>query len=141
MTWLAAYVWTSYCPTQLIHNSVGSPSDQEMNHPIRSMSTARQKPSPGGATDKEQSQNTALAAYCKALAQPVRVRILKLLIQKHCVFSDLASQIPLAQSTVSQHLKFLTDAGLVDGEVTGQSTCYCINPDAVDRMKKLINGL
>lgn len=107
----------------------------------RSPSTARQKPHASGGNSKEQSENIRLAAYCRALAQPVRVRIIKLLIHEHCMFADLARRIPLAQSTISQHLKFLTQAGLVDVQVVGQCTCYCINEDEIDRMKKVFADL
>ena len=69
-----------------------------------------------------------LARYAKALGHPARVAILKLLIQRQtCVCGDIVDEIPLSQSTVSQHLKELKDAGLIHGEIDGAKVCYCIN--------------
>ena len=104
-------------------------------------SASRQKPEAGGRNGKEQSANIRLASYCRALAQPVRVRILKLLINEHCMFGDLSRRIPLAQSTISQHLKILAAAGLVEAATVGQSTCYCILDKEIKRLKKLFAEL
>lgn len=83
-----------------------------------------------------------LAALAWAVAHPARVRILKLLIDKEaCVCGELVELMPLAQSTVSQHLKILKEAGLVQGEVDGPKVCYCVNPDGLTRLKKLIAAL
>lgn len=94
-----------------------------------------------GPTKKERDLNAQVAAYCLALSSPVRVRILKLLIEQECVFGDIAKQIPLAQSTVSQHLSILKDAGLISSETNGQSTCYCVERGEVQRMKAVIGDL
>jgi ArsR family transcriptional regulator len=107
----------------------------------RPSSRSRQKPEAGGRNGKEQRDNIRLAAYCRALAQPVRVRILKLLISEHCMFSDLSRRIPLAQSTISQHLKILAEAGLVEAATVGQSTCYCISENAIEGLKKMFAEL
>jgi ArsR family transcriptional regulator len=85
------------------------------------------------ATDEE------LAALAWAVAHPARVRILKLLLEKKaCVCGELVEMMPLAQSTVSQHLKILKDAGLVQGEVDGPKVCYCVNPAGLARLKELV---
>jgi DNA-binding transcriptional ArsR family regulator len=69
-----------------------------------------------------------LAKYAKALAHPARVAILKLLASKQtCVCGDIVEELPLSQSTVSQHLKELKDAGLIKGEIEGAKVCYCID--------------
>lgn len=69
-----------------------------------------------------------LAEWCKALAHPARVAIMNLLLEKKsCVCGDITDQLPLAQSTVSQHLKALKKIGLIKGEIEGTRTCYCIN--------------
>jgi DNA-binding transcriptional ArsR family regulator len=69
-----------------------------------------------------------LAKYAKALAHPARIAILKLLAQKQtCVCGDIVDELPLSQSTVSQHLKELKDAGLIKGEIDGVKVCYCID--------------
>lgn len=107
----------------------------------RPSATKRHKPEAGGSNGKEQIANIRLATYCRALAQPVRVRILKLLINEHCMFSDLSRRIPLAQSTISQHLKILAAAGLVEAATVGQSTCYCIKEKEIKGLKKLFADL
>lgn len=69
-----------------------------------------------------------LADWCKALAHPARVAILKnLAARKECICGDLVLDLPLAQSTVSQHLKALKEAGLVQGEVDGPRSKYCVH--------------
>jgi DNA-binding transcriptional ArsR family regulator len=83
-----------------------------------------------------------LARACKALAHPVRVRILRHLADHgRCVCGRIVEVFPLAQSTVSQHLKVLRDAGLVQGEVEGPRSCYCVDPEALARFKALVRGL
>ncbi len=68
------------------------------------------------------------AAMAKAMGHPVRVRILRLLAERHaCVTGDLVAELPLAQSTVSEHLRILRDAGLIQGEIEGPRTSYCLN--------------
>jgi DNA-binding transcriptional ArsR family regulator len=69
-----------------------------------------------------------IAAYAKALAHPARVAILQLLIKKNaCICGDIVEELPLSQSTVSQHLKELKAAGLIKGDIEGKKVCYCIN--------------
>ena len=83
-----------------------------------------------------------LAEICKALAHPVRIQILSHLKEiDQCVCGQLVEVLPLAQSTVSQHLKILKTAGLIQGEVEGPRTCYCINHDAVTELKELLAHL
>jgi ArsR family transcriptional regulator len=80
-----------------------------------------------------------LAALAWAVAHPARVRILKLLMAKSgCVCGELVEMMPLAQSTVSQHLKILKEAGLVQGEVDGPKVCYCVDPAGLARLKELV---
>ncbi|MBY0481492.1 MAG: metalloregulator ArsR/SmtB family transcription factor [Chitinophagaceae bacterium] len=70
----------------------------------------------------------ALAKYAKALSHPARVAILNLLIKRQaCICGDLVDELPLSQSTVSQHLKELKEAGLIKGDIDGVSVCYCID--------------
>jgi len=83
----------------------------------------------------------ALAKTCKALGHPVRVRILRTLIEKGCCVSDLVDALPLAQSTVSQHLKVLSEAGLVAGRVDGPKRCYCANPAALRALGEALSTL
>lgn len=83
-----------------------------------------------------------LGKLCKALGHPMRVRILKILIARTtCVCGDLVSELPLAQSTVSQHLKVLKSAGLIRGDVDGPRRCYCVNTSALKRARALLAEL
>jgi DNA-binding transcriptional ArsR family regulator len=73
-------------------------------------------------------KDNKIANYAKALAHPARVAILQLLIKKQaCVCGDIVDELPLSQSTVSQHLKELKSAGLIKGEIEGVKVCYCID--------------
>lgn len=74
------------------------------------------------------AQENKLAKYAKALAHPARIAILKLLAAKAaCQCGDIVEELPLSQSTVSQHLKELKEAGLIKGEIEGAKVCYCID--------------
>lgn len=84
----------------------------------------------------------AFAAMCKALGHPARVRILEHLRQiDKCICGEIVEILPLAQSTVSQHLKMLKAAGLVCGEVEGPRTCYCVDKTMLERFKNLASLL
>lgn len=73
-------------------------------------------------------RDNKIAKYAKALSHPARVAILKLLIQKQaCICGDIVEELPLSQSTVSQHLKELKEAGLIKGDIEGARVCYCID--------------
>ena len=77
-----------------------------------------------------------------AIAHPARVQIVRLLIGREaCVCGEIVDCLPLAQSTVSQHLKILKESGLIQGEVDGPKVCYCINPKQLQRLKVLVADL
>lgn len=77
-----------------------------------------------------------LAQGLKALAHPARLAIVRLLAERNeCVCGDIVDDLPLAQSTVSQHLKALKEAGLVRGTIEGRSTCYCLDPEALSNLE------
>lgn len=83
-----------------------------------------------------------LAALAKALAHPARVAILRMLTRRgECVCGEIVDVMPLAQATVSQHLKVLKDAGLVQGEIDGPRVCYCAHPAALERLQRLVASL
>ncbi len=85
-----------------------------------------------------QEQLEQLALFCKALAHPARLQILRFLAQVDtCFCGDIVKQLPLAQSTVSQHLKILKEAGLVQGEIDGPHTCYYLVPERLAQFKSL----
>src|SRR5688572_4510061 len=94
------------------------------------------RPIEGDEADEE------LAVLSKALGHPARVKILRILVRRNtCICGDIVEELPLAQSTVSQHLKVLKDAGLIRGDVDGPRVCYCIEPRALRRLKALVGGL
>lgn len=83
-----------------------------------------------------------LAEFAKALSHPARIAILTVLAQKNeCICGDIVEVLPLAQSTVSQHLKELKNAGLIDGSVDGPRSCYCINWKAFDKFSSDLRSL
>ena len=85
-----------------------------------------------------------LGVLAKALAHPARVRIVRFLLSQpegKCICGDICDQIPLAQSTVSQHLKMLKRAGVIHGQVDGPRVCYCVDRPRLRRLKELIAGL
>ncbi len=82
-----------------------------------------------------------LARMLKALGSPARFQILQALAEKQaCITGDIVGLTNLAQSTVSQHLKVLREAGLIEGEIDGPATSYCVNPEAVLWLKDQIEG-
>lgn len=94
------------------------------------------RPIEGDEADEE------LAALAKAIGHPLRVKIVRILLRTNgCICGDLVGELPVAQSTVSQHLKVLKDAGLIRGEVDGPRVCYCIEPRALKRLRVLVGGL
>ncbi len=83
-----------------------------------------------------------LAGLAKALGHPARVQIMRLLVRREaCICGDIVDELPLAQSTVSQHLKVLKEAGLVRGEIDGPRVCYCVEPRTLRRLKALVGSL
>jgi DNA-binding transcriptional ArsR family regulator len=99
-------------------------------------SQADLRPIEGQEADEE------LALLCKALGHPARVKILRILLSRNaCICGDIVDELPLAQSTVSQHLKVLKEAGLIRGDVEGARVCYCIEPRTLRRLRALVGGL
>jgi DNA-binding transcriptional ArsR family regulator len=97
-----------------------------------------------GATKSEEFsvKDNRIAKYAKALSHPARVAILRLLIQKQaCVCGDIVEELPLSQSTVSQHLKELKQAGLIKGDIEGVKVCYCIDEKEWNVAKSYLNEL
>ncbi len=87
-------------------------------------------------------KDNKLSKYAKALAHPARVAILKFLAAKAtCQCGDIVEELPLSQSTVSQHLKELKLAGLIKGEIEGAKVCYCIDEKEWNAAKTSINQL
>lgn len=87
---------------------------------------------------KEQNK---LAVMLKALAHPARIAILQEIIRANaCVCGDLVTELGLAQPTISQHLKELKNAGLIQGTIEGVSVCYCIEPKAWKQLQQNLDG-
>jgi len=83
-----------------------------------------------------------LSEIAKSLAHPARVRILNILFENNvCITGDIVDQLPLSQSTVSQHLIELKKVGLIKGEIEGLKTCYCLNNKIVESTKTILNNL
>lgn len=90
----------------------------------------------GEAADQE------LALLAKAIAHPARLRILRILAEREaCVCGELVEEFSLAQSTISQHLKILKDAGLIRGETLPPRVCYCLEPRGLRRLRSLVETL
>lgn len=88
------------------------------------------------------TKENRLAKWAKALSHPARIAILKLLLQKQtCICGDIVDELPLSQSTVSQHLKELKEAGLIKGEIEGAKVCYCIDEKTWKAVQVELNGL
>lgn len=92
--------------------------------------------------DEFSVKDNRIAKYGKALSHPARVTILKLLLQKRaCICGDIVDELPLSQSTVSQHLKELKAAGLIKGDIEGTKVCYCIDEKEWHLAQTLLNNL
>jgi DNA-binding transcriptional ArsR family regulator len=89
-----------------------------------------------------QEADEELANLAKAIGHPARLQILRLLIlRNNCICGEIVDELPLAQSTVSQHLKILKDAGLIRGDVDGPRICYCVEPRGLRRLRALVAAL
>ncbi len=100
------------------------------------------QPQEGVIPRSSDEQREQLALYCKALAHPARVQIVQFLAGvETCFCGEIVKQLPLAQSTVSQHLKILKEAGIVQGEIDGPRTCYWLARDRLAQLKSLISQL
>lgn len=88
-----------------------------------------------GATKREHftEQQNRIANIAKALGHPARIAIIEYLMKvNECICGDIVNELPLAQPTVSQHLKELKNAGIIKGNIEGNSICYCIDEKAIE---------
>jgi ArsR family transcriptional regulator, arsenate/arsenite/antimonite-responsive transcriptional repressor len=91
-----------------------------------------------GATKTEHftDQQNEIATLAKALGHPARIAIMEYLLKVDaCICGDIVNELPLAQPTVSQHLKELKNAGLIKGEIEGNKICYCIDEKAMNKLQ------
>ncbi len=93
-------------------------------------------------TDHFTEQQNELATLAKALGHPARVAIIEYLLKVDaCICGDIVNELPLAQPTVSQHLKELKNVGLIKGSIEGTAICYCINEETWTRFQGVLNEL
>jgi len=93
-------------------------------------------------TEKFTEEQNRMAVLAKALGHPARIAIIEYLTRaQSCVCGDIVNELPLSQSTVSQHLKELKDAGLIKGTIEGPSVCYCINAEVWESAKSQFGNL
>ncbi len=93
-------------------------------------------------TENFTKRQNQLAAYAKAMAHPARVAIIEYLLQHQtCICGDLVDELPLAQATVSQHLKELKQVGIIKGEIEGAKVCYCIDTKVWNEAQKMLSNL
>lgn len=93
-------------------------------------------------TDFFSDKQNAIAILTKAMGHPARIAIIEHLIKVNaCICGDIVNELPLAQPTVSQHLKELKNAGLIKGSIEGNSICYCIDDKAVAKLQNYFAGI
>ena len=91
-------------------------------------------------TEHYSNENKQIASFCKALGHPARITIVKILLETDgCYCGDIVRKIPLAQSTVSQHLKELKKAGIIQGNITPPQVKYCINKENWGTLQQCLN--
>lgn len=87
-------------------------------------------------------EQNKMAVIAKALGHPARIAIIEYLLKiDACICGDIVNEIPLAQPTVSQHLKELKNAGVIKGEITGKSICYCIDDTTLTYLKEYFTNI
>ena len=93
-------------------------------------------------TDHYSDIQNDIAKIAKALGHPARVAIVDYLVKKNaCICGDIVNELPLAQPTVSQHLKELKNAGIIKGEIEGNAICYCIDERTIKKIKDYLYGI
>ena len=87
-------------------------------------------------------RQNSMAVIAKALGHPARIAILDYLSKVDaCICGDIVNELPLAQPTISQHLKELKNAGLIKGDVEGNTICYCIDEKAIEKIQLYLSGI
>lgn len=93
-------------------------------------------------TDFFTERQNQIATLAKALGHPARVAILEHLLKVNtCICGDIVNELPLAQPTVSQHLKELKNAGLIKGSIEGTSICYCVNEEGIAQLERYFGAI
>lgn len=97
-----------------------------------------------GASKSEffSEQQNELASLFKAISHPARVAIIEYLLKvDSCICGDIVNELPLAQPTVSQHLKELKNVGIIKGNIEGTAICYCLNPETMKKLESYFFGI
>jgi DNA-binding transcriptional ArsR family regulator len=92
-----------------------------------------------GASKSESfsEKHNEMASLFKALSHPARIAIVEyLLLVDSCICGDIVNELPLAQPTISQHLRELKNANIIKGTIEGTAICYCLNPDTIEKIEK-----
>jgi DNA-binding transcriptional ArsR family regulator len=93
-------------------------------------------------TDHFTDKQNSIASMAKALGHPARIAIVEYLLKvNECICGDIVNELPLAQATVSQHLKELKSAGIIKGNIEGNSICYCIDEKAIEKLQKYFGNI
>jgi len=93
-------------------------------------------------TDLFTQEQNEMASLAKAFGHPARVAIMEYLMKTNaCICGDIVDALPLAQPTISQHLKELKNAGLIKGNIEGTAICYCINQETIEKMQAYFGGM
>ncbi len=93
-------------------------------------------------TDFFTGKQNAVATLTKALGHPARIAILEHLVKVgSCICGDIVNELPLAQPTISQHLKELKNAGLIKGSIEGNTICYCIDEKAIEKLQSYFDNI
>ncbi|WP_419870954.1 ArsR/SmtB family transcription factor [Chryseobacterium sp. CT-SW4] len=93
-------------------------------------------------TDHFTEQQNKIATIAKALGHPARIAIIEYLLKVNtCICGDIVNELPLAQATVSQHLKELKNAGLIKGNIEGTAICYCIDEKTFEILKDYFSNI
>lgn len=93
-------------------------------------------------TDNFNTTQNRIAKLTKALGHPARIAILEIILKRNaCICGELVEELPLSQSTISQHLKELKEAGIIKGEIEGTSVCYCIDEKVWKEAQKALNKM
>lgn len=93
-------------------------------------------------TDHFTEQQNELAILAKAIGHPARVAIIEYLLKVNtCICGDIVNELPLAQPTVSQHLKELKNAGIIKGNIEGNAICYCIDENAFEKLQAFFSHI
>ena len=93
-------------------------------------------------TDHFTEDQNSISLILKALGHPARIAIIEYIMKVNtCICGDIVKELPLAQPTISQHLKELKNAGLIKGSIEGNSICYCINREGIEHLKNYFESI